>query len=105
MFESIKNFFRKQQPQKKQTQQQKPAPVLSHECPDSHRLNRAENWLVGTHCSGVIQCSTCGKVTRYDRSFNVHHTNMIKKFSERVDGQWRQVESADDLVWEFEENA
>lgn len=72
-------------------------------CPASHRLNRAENWLNGEHCSGVVQCGTCGKRLRYDIRFNVSFFGMDRRWSERLDGEWRRVKSADDLIWEFEE--
>lgn len=71
-------------------------------CPPSHRVNRAENWLKGRHCSGVVQCGTCGRKRRYDITFNAS-PNSEKRFSERVNGKWRQVRSLDDLAWEFEE--
>lgn len=73
------------------------------ECPEWHRLNRAENWLNGEHCSGVVQCGTCGHKYRYDINFNVHWGAMDRRFSERVNGKWRSVAKASDLVFEFEE--
>lgn len=73
------------------------------DCPDSHRVNRAENWLNGNHCNGLVQCGTCGRKKRYDITFSAHMWKIEKRFSERVNGQWRRVASPDDLVFEFEQ--
>lgn len=74
-------------------------------CPIDHRVNKCEKWLNGEHCFGVIQCGTCGKISRYDIRFKVDVGGMSSKFFERVDGVWRQVGSIDDLVFDFEGDA
>lgn len=75
------------------------------DCPKSHRVNRAENWLNGNHCNGLVQCGTCGRKRRYDITFAANMWNVDKRFAERVDGVWRRVKSPDDLVFEFEDEA
>lgn len=76
---------------------------INMNCPPEHRVNRVENWHEGDHCSGVVQCGTCARKFRYDILFRDDLWSLEKKFFERVGGVWRQVSSADDLVFEFEQ--
>lgn len=73
-------------------------------CPKEHRLNRRERWCYGLsknlhHASGEIICITCGKRRNYDITFNIVTFPEIR-YSQRVHGEWEEVNSFNELVWE-----